>query len=234
VRKALADLPEEEVAEIVDDVAEHLEQVTAELGGDPSKGALEQRLATPEQYAAALRAAAGFPEPGAGSARRVPPLRMLRFLVTWIARGGMAVASVGLLLMFADGLPLAATYLLGCAIVVTALAEWMLARRRSVDPISALRELPDAQRLESGLEALRARPLGAATVDFAVSLRPAWWLLRAWVGFRLFMFALGAQLAFPAPRTPVAVVVLAAAVVASVWLGRRTVHNPPEGWPRLG
>jgi hypothetical protein len=38
VRDALADLPD---AELADDVAEHFEQVTAELGGDASRAVLE-------------------------------------------------------------------------------------------------------------------------------------------------------------------------------------------------
>jgi hypothetical protein len=234
VRAALADLPDDEVAEIADDVAEHLEQVTAELGGDASTAALEQRLGTPEQYAAELRAAAGFPERGSRTRRAASPMRLLRFLVTWLGRGGAAVGVVGLLLMLADGPPLMVPYLLGCAVGVAALGAWVIARRRYCDPKTALRELPDARRLEGGLVSLRARPWGAATVDFAVSLRPAWWLLRAWVATQLLMLALGSQSAFPAPRSPVAVAVLAGAVVASVWLGRRSVRIALSGWRQLG
>lgn len=43
------------------------------------------------------------------------------------------VAAAGLLLMLADGPPLAAAYLLGCVIVIAALGEWVLVRR-SVGP----------------------------------------------------------------------------------------------------
>ncbi|HEX6235498.1 MAG TPA: hypothetical protein VFZ63_20380 [Jiangellaceae bacterium] len=233
VRDALADLPDDEVAEVVEDVAEHLEQVMAELGGDASEAALEDRLGTPEQYAAELRAAAGFPEGGVRRSRMAAPLGLMRFLVTWLSRAGAAVAALGLVLMFADGPPLTPAYLLGCAVVLGALGEWVLVRRRSGDAASVLRELPDVRRVESWIAALTAKPWGAATVDFVVSLRPAWWLLRAWVATQVLLVALGARLAFPVPRTPIAMVVLAAAAIGSVWLGRQAVRGTLFGWRRL-
>lgn len=234
VREALEDLPDDEVAEIVDDVAEHLDQVNAELGGSASKAALEQRLGTPEQYVAELRAAAGFPEPVARTTRSRSTQPVLRFLVTWGLRGAAGVAAVGLVLMFADGPPLAAPYLLGCAVGVIALGVWVFARRRVSEPMSSLRDLPDARRLERGLAEVIGTAWGSATVEFVLSLRPAWWLLRAWVATYLLMLALGGPPAFPVPRTAVGFAVLAATVIASVWLGRRAVHRPLSGWARRG
>jgi hypothetical protein len=234
VQKALEDLPDDEVAEIVDDVAGHLEQVNAELGGSASKAALEQRLGTPEQYAAELRAAAGFPERGVRRRARVPYLRVLLFLVTWLARVAAGVTAVGLVLMLADGPPLAVPYLVGCAVGAIALGGWVFARRRVGEPMSSLRDLPDARRLERGLAEVKATPWGRATVEFVVSLRPAWWLVRAWVATYVLMFTLGGSPAFPVPRTAVGFAVLAATVIASVWLGRRAVDRPLSGWRRRG
>lgn len=76
VRAALADLPADEVADIIEDVEPHLAEIDAE--GD----SLVDRLGEPEVYAAELRAAAGLPSrdatgqpqpkrPGQGRARFV-------------------------------------------------------------------------------------------------------------------------------------------------------------------
>jgi len=76
VRAALADLPAEEREELLDDLAAHLADVTAETttAGVGAPRALEDRLGSPEEYAAELRVSAGFgptpqPEPGGFAAR---------------------------------------------------------------------------------------------------------------------------------------------------------------------
>jgi hypothetical protein len=56
VRAELADLGDEERADMIEDVEQHLLEVAAE-GDEP----LESRLGPPAEYAAELRAAAGFP-----------------------------------------------------------------------------------------------------------------------------------------------------------------------------
>jgi hypothetical protein len=58
VRAALADLPTEERDELLEDLPAHLADVAAE-----SDGALEERLGSPEEYAAELRASAGLGPP---------------------------------------------------------------------------------------------------------------------------------------------------------------------------
>ncbi|MFI6759138.1 HAAS signaling domain-containing protein [Micromonospora sp. NPDC050417] len=58
VRWALADLPEVDRDELLEDLPEHLAEVAAE-----GTGALVDRLGTPEAYAAELRAAAGLAAP---------------------------------------------------------------------------------------------------------------------------------------------------------------------------
>jgi len=58
VRAELADLPPNELTEMLDDVGAHLSDLAAELGPDAD---LTARLGTPAAYAAELRAAAGYP-----------------------------------------------------------------------------------------------------------------------------------------------------------------------------
>lgn len=55
VRAALSDLPTDEREELLEDLPAHLADVAAE-----SDGALEERLGSPEEYAAELRASAGL------------------------------------------------------------------------------------------------------------------------------------------------------------------------------
>ena len=86
VRTALADLPADDLAEIVEDVRDHVEQVSAELGAEATAAALEERLGTPAVYAAELRSAAGYP-PGPGDVGpAVRPPRVRRQVATWIVR----------------------------------------------------------------------------------------------------------------------------------------------------
>lgn len=70
VRAALVDVPAERLAELLDDLEEHLVEVAAE-GGEP----LVDRLGPPAEYAAELRRAAGLAEPAAVPARTGPAWR---------------------------------------------------------------------------------------------------------------------------------------------------------------
>jgi hypothetical protein len=157
VGEALADLPEEERADLLDELAAHLDELAAE-----DVTPLESRLGSPQEYAAELRASAGL-----------PPAR---------ARG-RAVAE--------------------------ALAR-LHARRRS--------------------------PAMAGPEEFLRSIRPAWWVLRAWI-----LVALGTWYAHPHwwPSLVVvpdvgpdglSVLVLLAAVVVSVQLGRRELRTATATW----
>jgi uncharacterized membrane protein len=66
VRAAVADLGDEERAQLLDDLEAHLQEVAAESGAP-----LTERLGPPEAYAAELRAAYGAP-PGASGQTRGP------------------------------------------------------------------------------------------------------------------------------------------------------------------
>jgi hypothetical protein len=75
VRAAFADLPGPDRELLLEDLEDHLQEVLAEAGGP-----LEERLGTPEAYAAELRASAGLPAPGDTGRRRARPrLRASRF-----------------------------------------------------------------------------------------------------------------------------------------------------------
>ncbi len=83
VGAALADLPDEERAELLDELAAHVDELTAE-----SDAPLETRLGTPADYAAELRASAGLPP--AGAPRR-PFGRLRTGVQRWSARREVAV-----------------------------------------------------------------------------------------------------------------------------------------------
>jgi len=69
VRAELVDLPTEDVDDLTGGMEADLSELAAECGGD-----LVGRLGSPSRYAAELRAAAGMPEPAAGSGRWRRPL----------------------------------------------------------------------------------------------------------------------------------------------------------------
>jgi hypothetical protein len=85
VRAALADLPEEERNDLLDELSAHLADLTAEEDLDGK--ALTERLGSPEEYAAELRASAGL---AAGQPGRPAPAGQLR---ETIGRGRAALES---------------------------------------------------------------------------------------------------------------------------------------------
>lgn len=144
VGAALADLPEEERADLLDELAAHLDELAAE-GTD----ALEPRLGSPEEYAAELRASAGLP-PARAQGRSVAGLR-------------------------------------------TVVEGWL------------------------------QNPRAVAVREFFWALRPAWWVLRAWLLVAAFAVfgGLGWSRDFIViPAGVVGFVGMFAAIVASVQLGR--------------
>ena len=68
VRAAVADLGDEERAQLLDDLEAHLQEVATETGAP-----LTERLGPPEAYAAELRAAYGAPAPQASRGPAAPP-----------------------------------------------------------------------------------------------------------------------------------------------------------------
>ena len=70
-------------------------------------------------------------------------------------------------------------------------------------------------------ERLRATPVSSATLDFFISLRPFWWILRGWVAYEIahLLFASGSPGAF-LPHSLLGWVVLLVACMVSVQCGR--------------
>ncbi|MFG1673271.1 HAAS signaling domain-containing protein [Micromonospora sp. NPDC049282] len=74
----------------------------------------------------------------------------------------------------------------------------------------------------------------ARVADFLRSLRPAWWLLRGWLAALLVSEVIGGGRSGLLPRLDdsalAGLLLLASAVLASLWLGRRS--GGLTGWPR--
>jgi uncharacterized membrane protein len=79
VRERLADVPEEDRVDLLDDVAAHVREIADEFGAE----ALHERLGTPEEFTTELRASAGYGAP-TGSEEAPPAPSRLRRSVRWI------------------------------------------------------------------------------------------------------------------------------------------------------
>lgn len=225
VREALGDLPADELAEIAEDVRDHLDHIAAEYGDDVTVGILIDRLGAPAAYAAELRAAAGLPEPAPAPA---PPhtgfmRRLVRFLVAffgWSAVGLLALAFVDTLFGLSGAPAVFGVPAIVAAII--AVAGALLLVTGQDDPMTELRQVPTAPLLAQVEEWVRGMPWGRPAIELVVSLRPAWWLARA--------AALALIAAYVAGSISFGLAVFLAAVIGSVWLGRRTaageVHGP--------
>ena len=217
VRTALADLPADDLAEIVEDVRDHVEQVAAELGDDATSAMLTDRLGTPADYAAELRSSAGYP-PGPSHAGS---LRPSRGLTTWSVRIAVVLTALALVEAFVTGAyggVLFLAFIAWLAAGFVGLVWWL--RERSSD--TSLGDLPDMRRVDGLTRWLRGHPLGAAVVETIVALRPAWWIARAWIAVELIGLFFVAEW-FPLPTFPGAPLLFIVAVLISVWLGRRAV-----------
>lgn len=222
VRDELGDLPADEVAEIAEDVRDHLDHVAAEYGDDVTIDVLIDRLGAPAAYAAELRAAAGLPEPAPEPERVGFPRRLGRFLVAffgWSAVGLGALAFVDTLFGL-SGAPAFFGVPAVVAAVLAAAAAVLLVTRRA-DPIAELRRVPTAAVLAQVEEWVRGTPWGRPAIELVTSLRPAWWIVRAGA-LALIAFAVFRSTAFSA-------LVFLLAVVGSVWLGRRTAAGEIGG-----
>jgi hypothetical protein len=77
VRAALADLPDDERNELIEDLSAHLADISTETQDTLTEASLVERLGRPEAYAAELRASAGLaPAPTAARAVAVSRLRL--------------------------------------------------------------------------------------------------------------------------------------------------------------
>lgn len=205
VRAALADLPAGEVEEIVADVAVQLLE-----SDDPAE---LERLGSPEAYAAELRAAAGYP----GEPVRVVAAPVLRARAgIWLL--GLACVSAGITGFYGTGRG-AVVVALVLLVGLPAGVGWLLARGQI-----GLRTLPEVEAARrTARQFVEATP--SAVVELVVSLRPAWWVLRA---------SLAAVLILGVTRVSssitVAVVLAVLLVAPSVWLARRATGHRDWSW----
>lgn len=207
VRAALADLPADEVAEVMEDLEPHVAEVFEEAG---SAEEVERRLGTPEEYAAELRAAGGYPSAQASPVDKPRAWRARYVLLAAIAvTGGAAVSGLAALSWYDEDT-------LG-PVFVTALAAipalWLvfagIVRRGDVEALPEYRKLREVgTRLVSGL------PWAARLRD----MRGAWWLVRLGLLALAFLGAIRAEGGFWL------IAILAAAAVL-VWAGARVATD---------
>jgi uncharacterized membrane protein len=209
VRAALADLPAPEVGEILDEVRAHLADLTAELGGSADLAALTARLGLPSEYAAELRAAAGYAPaaPDAGS----PGHALARLAVA-----ALVAATVLVVLGFVAREPV----ILLLAFLAGALGLLLVGREGSAVPSVAA--LPEVRRFADGLPAAGASP--GTVAGFVASLQPAWWVIRAIVAAVLVVEV------FVGGDLPAVLLVALVAVPVSVWVGYRSKRDRRWLW----
>lgn len=204
LQAALSDLPPAEVEEIMDDVGQHVAEVTAELSGqDQDEGddlprRLRERLGEPEQYAAELRAAAGYPPRPAEQPAEAPRPRLAGLRVAlWLLILATLLAALAGLGKLAEGTLLVAALATLSLIIVL----------RHPGKVAAFAELPE-------LRWLRARNPDGKVEEYARLVQPGWWLIRA----------LGITAVFVGASFfhPLVLLLAVPLVIGSVWLGRRS------------
>lgn len=204
VRAELADLPPAELGEILDDIGPHVAEVAGELEGDDPAAALRERLGPPEQYAAELRAAAGYPP------RAVAPPVTTRSALSPARLGLWLLAGACLVMLPAGGVLQPDAMFVLLLLAGAGAGVSLLVVTRSPGGVAAVGELPE-------VGWLRGRNPGGTVEEYARLFQPGWWLVRAGLA--------AAAIAWFAAGGTSALVILLLAVplaVGSVWLGRRS------------
>ncbi|MFI6032136.1 DUF1700 domain-containing protein [Amycolatopsis magusensis] len=217
VRTALADLPQAEVDEILEDVRPHLLEIGAELGEGATLAAMTGQLGSPESYAAELRAAGDYPAPDQGDGVRKNPHLGAR-LAVW-SMAAMVVILLPFGVVVAASLAAEPLALLIPATMVLVAGGWYLARHGD----GVLGRLPELKLVRS------AMGRDSKALAYLRSLRPAWWLLCAAV---LLVFGL---LLFVDDGREGILALAALAVVAAVivWFGPKSVTDRKWLWLSL-
>ncbi|MET9261154.1 hypothetical protein [Amycolatopsis sp. NPDC004079] len=189
VRTALADLPANEIEELLEDVRPQLAEMEAEAGAAARVEDLVARLGTPESYAAELRASGGYPPAPA-------PEAATEVLPTAAAKPGRAGARLALwgLVFCAAGTAMIAFYtavrfnaeaLAGMILLAPVFAvsvAFLLLRG-----LDAMRELPEVVRARAMVKSMREDRSADRALAYLDSLKPAWWVV---CGFALLAFGL--------------------------------------------
>ncbi len=215
VRTALADLPDGEIEEILEDVRPHLAELEAELGEGARVEALIERLGSPESYAAELRASGGYPAPGEGATQVLTPTAAPSLVKPRIAFWGLVLCALALaLLAFGAAVTVDPDVLVGLLLFAPVfLVSVVLLRRGGAEPVLAL---PEVEWLRTTMAKGREQDDAGKVLRYLGSLKPAWWVLCAVallaVGLLFMLRHRGAVLLLP-------FLVLAAA--GSLWAGPR-------------
>ncbi|WP_414942135.1 DUF1700 domain-containing protein [Amycolatopsis sp. cmx-11-51] len=215
VRSALADLPESEVEEILEDVRPHLAEMEAELGENPKVDALIERLGSPESYAAELRASGGYPPRPADAGDKTAVLKGKTGI------GGARFAFWGLvfsvggfaLFGFAAAVLIRVEPLLSLLFVAPVFAiSVVYVVRRGVAPIAELPEVVKLREIATSFQANR----NSKGLNYFRSLKPAWWVLCAAV-----LVVFGLLLVLRDTEAVLLLPFLLLAAAAVVWAGQK-------------
>ncbi|MET0788759.1 MAG: hypothetical protein ABWY33_05895 [Cellulomonas sp.] len=111
----------------------------------------------------------------------------------------------------------------GLAPISTVATGW---QRFFPDPVEDVRRFG-----RWSLRRLREQSWWQPVEAFLVSLRPVWWLVRAWIGYEVLAMYFGGAASTAIPRSLLSVVVLLVAVVVSVQCGRGVwLGSPRTRW----
>lgn len=179
VRTALADLPDAEIEEIVEDVRPQLVEITEEAGADVRLETLIDRLGSPESYAAELRAAGDYPPPSppgdevTAVGPRQPGKGKVRFVFWSVAVGLFAIALFG----FVTGQSMHVEVLLG-ALLAAVIVAFGARYAQKNGGAAVFGVLPEGRFVR---DLLRGRYFerGEQVQRYLRSLQPAWWLVCA-------------------------------------------------------
>ncbi|WP_275294376.1 hypothetical protein [Amycolatopsis sp. La24] len=188
VRTALADLPANEIEELLEDVRPQLAEMETELGAAAKVEDLVARLGTPESYAAELRASGGYPPAPAApeAATEVLPAAKPGRVGPRLALWGLLFSAAGTALVaFSAAVRFDAEVLIGMLVLAPVFAvsvAFLLLRG-----VDAMRELPEVVRAKAMVKSMRADRSADRALTYLNSLKPAWWVV---CGFALLAFGL--------------------------------------------
>ncbi|MBB1155080.1 DUF1700 domain-containing protein [Amycolatopsis dendrobii] len=188
VRTALADLPANEIEELLEDVRPQLAEMETELGAAARVEDLVARLGTPESYAAELRASGGYPPAPAvpeAATEALPTAKQGRAGPRFALWGLLFCALGTALVAFSAAVRFDVEVLVGMLVLAPVFAvsvAFLLLRGTG-----ALRELPEVVRARAMVQSMREDRSAERAFAYLNSLKPAWWLVCA---FALLAFGL--------------------------------------------
>ncbi|GAA1976397.1 DUF1700 domain-containing protein [Amycolatopsis minnesotensis] len=177
VRTALADLPDAEIEEILEDVRPHLQEIAGELGEDARVDSMIERLGSPESYAAEIRAAGDYPAPPASpppaEAKNRPrhPNLVPRIALWSLVGSALFIAALG----FGAGMS-RRSGLLGFLVVPAVFLVFGAVHvvKHGLGPVKAL---PEVRAVLGYLRSEDRTDSQRRAMAYLRSLQPAWWLV---------------------------------------------------------